>query len=169
MNIWVIVLRFVHILAGVIWGGGSILMEFFIARSIVGSGEAGQKFAQYLMNELKFHKFMTAIALSTVIAGALLYWNDSSGLTSVWMKSGAGIGFTIGAIFGLIALVSGAIFGGSNAKLGEIGAQINSKPTNEQLAQIDALQKRIKIVSPIHISAMILALTLMATSRYLVF
>ena len=52
------------------------------------------------------------------------------------MRSGAGIGFGIGAIFGIIALVFGAIFGGSNAKLAEVGAQIQGKPTNEQLSQI---------------------------------
>lgn len=169
MNILVLVLRLVHIMAGILWGGGALIMEFFIGRSIVATGESGQKFAQHLMNTLRMHTFMTIMAFSTVLGGAALYWIDSHGFSSAWMHSDAGTGFGIGAVFGLIAFVFGAIFGSSNAKLGEVGAQIKSKPTDEQLAQIQALQKRIKTVSPIHITSMILAMIFMATARYFMF
>ena len=169
MNILMLVLRLVHILAAIVWGGGALIMEFFIGRTINATGETGQKFAQHLMNVVRMHKFMTGAALATVLAGSWLYWIDSNGFSSAWMHSGAGIGFGIGAVFGLIAFVFGAIFGGSNAKLGELGAQIKGKPTAEQLAQIQALQKRIKTVSPIHVFSMILAMIFMAPARYLVF
>jgi len=169
MNIYLLVLRIVHIIAAIIWGGGALIMEFFIGRTIADTGDTGQKFAQHLMNVLRMHKFMTAMALSTVLAGILLYWHDSNGFTSAWMSSNTGIGFGIGAVFGLIAFVFGAIFGGANAKLGELGAQIKGKPTAEQLAQIQALQKRIKTVSPIHVYSMLLAMIFMATARYFVF
>jgi len=169
LNILMLVLRLVHILAAIVWGGGALIMEFFVGRTINTTGETGQKFAQHLMNVLRMHKFMTAAALSTVLGGAALYWIDSNGFSSAWMQSGAGIGFGIGAVFGLIAFVFGAIFGSSNAKLGEVGAQIKGKPTEEQLVQIQALQKRIKSVSPIHITCMILAMIFMATARYFMF
>ena len=145
------------------------MMEFFISRSIVATGEAGQKFAQYLTNTLRIHVFMMTAAISTILAGALLYWHDSNGFSSAWMRSSAGLGFGIGAVFGLIAFVFGAIFGKSNAELGQIGAQIKGKPTEEQLAKIQAIQKRIKTVSPIHIINMILAMIFMATARYFAF
>jgi uncharacterized membrane protein len=169
MNILLVVLRLVHIVAGVIWGGGALLMEFFIGRTIQATGEAGQAFAQHLMNKVRLHRFMTAMAVSTVLAGTLLYWIDSDGFSSAWMRSGAGIGFGIGAVFGLIAFVFGAIFGSSNAKLAEIGAQIQGKPTDAQLIQIQALQKRIQTVSPFHVFSMILAMVFMATARYFAF
>ena len=169
MNIYLLILRLVHIFAGIIWGGGALIMEFFIGRSVAATGDSGKEFAQHLMTRLRMHNFMTAMAVSTVVAGGLLYWHDSSGFSSNWMKGGAGIGFTIGAIFGLIAFVFGAIFGASNAKLAEVGSQIQGKPTDEQLAQIQAIQKRIKTVSPIHIYSMILAMIFMATARYFVF
>ena len=169
MNIFLLVLRFVHIIAAIIWGGGALLMEFLISRSIAGTGEAGQKFAQHLTNTMRIHVFMMTAAISTVLAGTLLYWHDSNGFSSAWMRSGAGMGFGIGAVFGLIAFVFGAIFGKSNAELGQIGAQIKGKPTEEQLAKIQAIQKRVKKLSPIHVASMILAMTLMATARYFVF
>jgi uncharacterized membrane protein len=169
MNLLVIVLRLIHIVAAVIWGGGALIMEFFIGRAIFATGESGQKFVQHLMNKVRMHRFMTVAAFATVLAGSMLYWIDSDGFSSAWVRSGAGIGFGIGAVFGLIAFVFGGIFGSSNAKLAEIGAQIQGKPTNEQLSQIQALQKRIKTVSPIHTYSMILAILFMATARYLVF
>lgn len=169
MNLLVVILRLVHIMAGIIWGGGALIMEFFIGRTINATGETGQKFTQHLMNVIRMHKFMTGAALSTVLAGGWLYWIDSNGFSSAWMTSGAGTGFGIGAVFGLIAFVFGAIFGSSNAKLAEVGAQIKGKPTGEQLSQIQAIQKRIKTVSPIHIFSMLLAMVFMATARYFMF
>lgn len=169
MNILVIVLRLLHIVAAVIWGGGALIMEFFIGRTIMATGTSGQQFVQHLMNKIRMHRFMTVAAVVTVLAGSFLYWLDSDGFSSAWVRSGAGIGFGIGAGFGLIAFVFGAIFGGSNAKLAEVGAQIQGKPTDGQLSQIQILQKRIRIVSPIHTYSMILAMVFMATARYLVF
>jgi len=169
MNIYMLVLRFVHIVAAIVWGGGALLMEFFISRSIAGTDEAGQKFAQHLTNTMRIHVFMMTAAISTILAGTLLYWHDSNGFSSAWIRSGAGLGFGIGAVFGLIAFVFGSIFGKSNAKLGQIGSQIKGKPTDEQLTQVQRLQKRIKIVSPVHIAGMILAMIFMATARYFVF
>lgn len=169
MNILVIILRLLHILAAVIWGGGALIMEFFIGRTIMATGSSGQQFVQHLMNKVKMHRFMTVAAFITVLAGTILYWLDSDGFSSAWVRSGTGIGFGIGAGFGLIAFVFGAIFGGSNAKLAEIGAQVQGKPTEAQLSQIQALQKRIRTVSPIHTYSMILAMIFMATARYLAF
>ena len=169
MNIYLLILRLVHIFAGIIWGGGALIMEFFIGRSVAATGESGREFAQHLMTRLRMHNFMTVMAVSTVLAGVLLYWHQSNGFTSSWMHSGAGIGFTIGAVFGLIAFVFGAIFGASNDKLAQVSAQIQGKPTDAQLSQIQAIQKRIKTVSPIHTYTMILAMIFMATARDFVF
>lgn len=169
MDILKIILRLVHIFAGIFWGGGALLMEFFIGRTILATGETGQRFAQHLMNKVRLHKYMTVAALFTVLAGAILYWIDSDGFSSAWVRSGAGLGFGIGAGFGLIAFVFGAIFGKSNAELAQIGGQIQGKPTDAQLSQIQALQKRIRTASPIHVFSMILAMIFMATARYFMF
>jgi uncharacterized membrane protein len=169
MNLLVVSLRIVHIMAAILWGGGALVMEFFIGRTILATGETGQKFAQHLMNTVRMHKFMTMAAVLTVLAGTWLYWIDSNGFSSAWIRSSTGIGFGIGAGFGLIAFVFGAIFGSSNATLAQLGAQIQGKPTPEQLTEIQAIQKGIKVVSPIHVISMILAMLLMATARYLVF
>jgi hypothetical protein len=39
--------------------------------------------------------YMDMISLLTVLAGAILFWNTSGGLQISWIKTGAGIDFTI--------------------------------------------------------------------------
>jgi uncharacterized membrane protein len=167
MNLLLLVLRLLHIGAAITWGGGALIMSLFIFPSTQATAEAGQLFARHLIIKMRVHIFMTIAAISTILAGALLYWHDSEGFSSAWVRSSAGTGFAIGAVFGFIAFVSGAIFGNSNAQLGQIGARIQGKPTEEQLARIQAIQKRIKRVSPIHVVSLILAMIFMATARYL--
>src|SRR5512147_1330394 len=123
MSIAVIVLRILHIFGAIIWGGGAIMMEFFIAPSIAATADGGQQVARHLATKVRVHIFMMAAAITTILAGTLLYWRNSDGFSSAWMRSGAGIGFGIGAVFGVIALIFGAIFGNTNAQLGKIGTE----------------------------------------------
>lgn len=136
MNIHLLILRLVHIFAGIFWGGGALVMSLFVAPTVESTGASGQLFVQHIMNKLRLHIFMTMAGVTIVLGGALLYWHDSNGFTSAWMKSGAGIGFTTGAVFGLIAFISGAITGSGNAQLGQIGVQIQGRPTDAQLSKI---------------------------------
>jgi hypothetical protein len=167
MNFMIWLLRILHVGAGVLWAGGALTMAFFIGPTIAATAEAGKQFAAHLMTKLRFHIFMSIVAGTTVLAGAILYWIDSEGFSSSWVNSSAGIGFGIGAGFGLIAFVSGAIFGDALAKLSKIGSQIKGNPTSEQLGQLQALQKRIATAAPIHIVCMIIAILFMAMARYL--
>lgn len=167
MNFIVWLLRILHIGAGILWAGGALQMMFFIGPTIAATAKAGEQFSGYLMGRLRLHVFMTIAAATTVIAGGILYWIDSEGFSSKWLYSSAGVGFGIGAGFGFIAFIFGAIFGNATAELGKIGAQIKDKPSSEQLGQIQALQNRIAFVSPIHMISMIICILFMAMSRYL--
>ncbi len=167
MSIIILLLRIFHVGAGILWAGGALISAFFIGPSINATAEAGKQFAAHLMLKLRFHVFMSIVARTTVLAGAILYWIDSEGFTSAWMNSTAGIGFSIGAGFGLVAFVFGAIFGNALAKLSEIGSQVKGAPTGQQLNQIQALQKRLASTAPIHTVSMIIAILFMSMARYL--
>jgi uncharacterized membrane protein len=169
MNIEMLLLRIIHVCGAIFWGGGALMMEFFIRPAILASAEGGQRVAGHLANRARLHIFMMIAGVATILAGTLLYWRASDGFSSAWVRSSAGIGFGIGAVFGIIAFVFGAIFGNANAQLGKIGSQIQGKPTEEQLAKIQALQQRIRRVSPIHVAGVILAMLFMATARYFSF
>lgn len=169
MNTLMLVLRIVHISAGIVWGGGSVIMHFFFGPTVRATNQTGQQFADHLMLKSKFVTVMTTMATLTVLAGAILYWLDSDGFTSEWMKSSAGIGFAIGGLFGLVAFISGVIFGQMNKKLAFLSSQVQGKPGPEQLAEIQSVQKKIALASRFHTPSIIISILLMSASRYLLF
>jgi uncharacterized membrane protein len=162
-----LVLRIVHISAGIFWGGGSLMMNFFFGPTVRATKQTGQQFAGYLMLRTRFVTVMTIMAALTILAGASLYWIDSNGFTSAWFKSNTGIGFGIGGIFGLVGFIFGAIFGQLNKKLATIGSQINGQPTPEQIASMQSIQKKLATVTPVHITSIIFAILFMSAARYL--
>ena len=167
MDFIVWLLRILHIAAGILWAGGAIQLAFFIGPTITATAEIGKQFSDHLMGRLRFRVFMTIMATTTVLAGSILYWRNSEGFTSAWMNSSAGIGFTIGAGFGLIAFMFGAILSNATAQLAHICKQIDSKPTNEQRLQIQNIQNQLAFVAPVHTTSMIISVLFMAMARYL--
>jgi uncharacterized membrane protein len=169
MNYLVLLLRIIHIGSGVFWVGGTLIMTFFIGPAVGATAEAGQKFIGHLMNNLKFSVRMSAAAGLTILAGAILYWIDSAGFTSAWTTSGAGLGFGFGAGFALIGFVFGILIGRITTAMAQLGAQFQGKPSPEQMAQMQALRKQQVTYSNIASAALIIAVLLMATARYLHF
>lgn len=169
MNYLVIALRIIHIVAGVFWVGGVLMMTFFIGPTIGATAESGQKFVGHLMNNLKFSNRMAAAAGITILAGFILYWIDSDGFTSAWMTSGAGRGFGIGAAFALIGFVFGLLLGRTTKAMAQLGAQIQGKPSSEQMTQLATLRKQQVTYSNLSAVTLILSVIFMAIARYLVF
>ena len=169
MTYFIWLLRIIHILGGIFWVGGTLTMAFFIAPTIGATAEAGQKFVGHLMGNLKFSNRMAAAAGLTILAGFILYWIDSNGFTSPWMTSGAGRGFGIGAGFALVGFVFGLLVGRTTRAMAQLGAQIQGKPSSEQMTKIGALRKQQMTYSNITAVLLILSVIFMAIARYLVF
>ncbi len=166
MNVFLIVLRLIHILSGVFWVGGGMISFFFLSPAVAATGPAGQQMMGYIVNKGRMTMRLTIAAILTVLAGAALYWIDSHGFTSPWTVSAPGLGFALGAIFALVGLGSGLVVGRSFQALGRIAASAQGKPSPEQLGEMQAIQKRLAMASRINTYALILALVCMATARY---
>jgi uncharacterized membrane protein len=169
MNYLVLMLRLVHILGGVFWVGGNMILTFFLSPAVAATGDAGQKFMAHLVTKAAITMRITAAAILTVLAGGWLYWIDSAGLTSPWQGSGPGIGFGIGGLFALVGLAFGIMVGMNTAKLGKLASEIQGKPSAEQMTQIQAAQRQLAFAGPVSTIALIIALICMATARYWVF
>ncbi len=166
MTYFIWLLRILHIVGGVFWVGGSLVTMFFVAPSVGATGEAGKQVMGHLIKNMKLSARLSAAAGMTVLAGVILYWIDSQGFSSSWTKSGAGIGFTIGAIFGLIGFVVGIMVGRMNKALAQLGAQIQGKPTAEQMTQLQTIQRQLSTYSKITGPALVLAVIFMSIARY---
>jgi uncharacterized membrane protein len=169
MYLLVILLRLFHILGGVFWVGSALAMNFFVGPTVGATGPSGKQFAGYLMSKTRFTSLMTAGALTTVIAGFLLYGIDSDWFSSAWQSSGPGIGFAIGALFALVGLITGIMNGNNNKAMGRIGAQIQGQPSSEQAAKLGAIRKQQAWVVPVNSYSLLLAVFFMAIARYLRF
>ena len=167
MTYFIWFLRIVHIVGGVFWVGGALIMAFFIGPTIGATGESGQKFVGHLMNNLKFSTRMMVASGLTILAGFILYWIDSDGFTSPWMRSGAGTGFGIGAGFALLGLVFGILVGRTTNAMAQLGAQIQGKPSPDQLSQLGTLRKQQVTYSNLNATMLVLSVIFMAIARYL--
>lgn len=162
----VAVIRFLHIIAGIVWAGGGLMMNLVIGPAIGATGDVGRQFAGHLINKTPFSKVMMVAGVLTVLAGGTLYGINSNGFSSGWMMTGTGIGFGIGAVAGIVALVFGAMIGNTNAALAALGAQIQGKPTETQMAAMAALRKRQVFVTTGNTICIIISIAFMASARF---
>ena len=172
MLVLMIVLRWLHIVSGILWVGAAVMLTFFVSPAVQATQESGQKFMGYLMQNTKFNQFIIGTALTTVVAGLILYGIDSNWFTSGWMISGPGIGFGLGGVFGLLGLHFGFQINRRSKKLMQLSQEIQAEggpPTDAQQVVLRSLQAKIKSSGMLNAVFLLLASILMATARFWVF
>jgi len=169
MNYYLLVLRILHIGAGVYWVGSTLLLAFVITPALKATEGSGQKFVDYLITKKRFGTESAGAGGMAGVAGILLYWRDSQGFTSAWMHSSAGVGFTIGAVLGLIAFIFGVLTDRKLKAMALIREQFVDAPSNENTAQLQILEKQQTTYLNICAVTLTLSVWIMAVARYLVF
>jgi uncharacterized membrane protein len=169
MNYLMLIVRLVHIFAGVYWVGATLTTSFYVGATTEGTGEAGRQVMQYLITKARLSTAMTAAAVLTVLAGYTLYWIDSNGFTSTWTHSGPGIGFGIGGAAGLLGLIFRVLANRNMATVGWLASEIKEQPTPEQSQKLGSIQKNQALLNKLNTWSLIVAVFFMATARYLVF
>ena len=171
MDLFVIVLRILHIGAGVLWVGSAVAFFFFVQPSAaVLRPDSRQAFFEEVTRRRHFPTFVLATTLVTVLAGAALYWRDSGGFQLDWITSPTGLGFTIGAVAALVSFVIGPIAIKPNIdRLTELGGLLvgeNRPPTPDEATTLHTLEQRLKTVGLVDIAFLTIAVLTMATARY---
>ena len=166
MHALTVVLRLIHVVGGAFWFGSAMMMSFFISPTVAATAEAGQRFMGHLVKQGRVVTAISAFAGLTVVAGAGLYWIDSNGFRSAWTWSNAGLVFGIGGVFGLIGFIFGTLIGKNINAIVRIGSQVQGKPTADQMSQIQAAQKQLRLVGPVSAYSLIIAMICMSVARY---
>jgi len=165
MDVYVVVLRLIHIVSGVFWAGAAFFNVLLLEPAINDSGAEGQKTMGALMR-LGMVMVLTVAGVLTILSGLALYGRDSGGFQVSWIASPQGIVFTIGALAGIIGgALGGSMVGGSGRRLGELGAavaQSGGKPTGEQAAQMTALKNRMHLGGQLNAGLLLIAVMAMA-------
>lgn len=171
MDLLMIVLRVLHIAAGVFWVGAAATFFLFIEPSTKVLGPNVGPFMQQITVKRRFPIVVTLAATITIVAGGLLYWRSSGGFQLSWITSPVGVGFTIGAVAAIAAWLFGGMVIGPNVKrLGALGAEIGAgggTPTAEQAARMHRIESTLQRFGAINLVLLTVAVVAMASARYL--
>src|SRR5919106_6918386 len=107
MDWYVIILRVIHIAAGIFWVGAAFVLFLFIQPSVKDLGPEGQRFMGHLATRKRLPLLIMLSAVVTILAGLLLYWRASHGFDVDWIGSGPGVAFTVGGLAAIVTLALG--------------------------------------------------------------
>jgi uncharacterized membrane protein len=164
-----IVLRFLHIISGIFWVGGSLFAARFIMPSLKAAGPAaGPVLAE--LGKRRLPATMMGAALVNLASGIWLMMIDAGAAPGVWMRSGMGRTLGIGGGLAIIAVLLGmTVAMPTNAKMGRISATVQQRggpPTVEEAAELGRLQARSALTAMIASVLLFLAASAMAVARY---
>jgi uncharacterized membrane protein len=165
-----IVLRLVHVLAGVVWVGAAIFVAVFLFPAVVAAGPAGGAVMRQLTQVRRLPLVLTWATWLTIGSGVLLYWRLSGGFHPAWLQSGPGLTFGLGGLAGVAAAVLGMVVNAPTAKrIGELGqgiAAAGGPSTPEQSAEMARLQGTMRRATVAGAALLVVSTIAMAVARY---
>ena len=165
MDIVMVVLRVLHIAAGVFWVGAAFAFFLFgdPSAKALGPGVEG-KFLDKITRVRRFPMVILGAGLITVLAGLAMYYRDSNGFSNGWIGTPTGIGFTIGGLAAIVSFLTGPlVILPTIKKLQTIGGRLEAEhrpPTPEQGAELGALDRRLTTIGKIEGAMLRLGLAL---------
>jgi hypothetical protein len=162
-----LLLVFLHVAFGVLWAGGAMVVGLFIVPAVVDAGPA----AGPVMAGVAKRRLPAVLSLAgviTVLTGLRIYWVRFS---TEWLQTPEGVAITLGGVLGVAALAVGLTVARPTA--GRIGAlatgiaQAGAPPTPDQRAEMQALQRRLRLAGVFTSWCLAGAVVLMASHRLL--
>lgn len=164
-----IVLRLIHVVGGMIWVGGAVLMAFFIGPALQSVGPA----AGPIMGALQKRKFMVVlpvIAILTILSGVRLMQITSGGFSAAFFQSPMGKTYAWAGLAAIVAFLMGIVVNRPTMiKLGTLQQSMASDPVSKDkiAAEIRKLQQRMSLAGSIVTTLLLLAAIGMAVARYM--
>ena len=169
---FMLVFRFVHIVAGVLWVGSAFLFAMFIGPAAAEVGPSAGPLLHVVVKKRKVAQVIEGLSGLTVLAGWIIWlrYVDRSGGLGNWLDSAFGLVLTIGGVLATIAFVVGWFGVGKNVeRMVDLGDEIHATggpPTPEQAGQMQRLGRTLETASEIDLLLLVTAVIAMATARY---
>ena len=167
-----LVLRIFHVVGGTLWVGSAFLLVRYVGPTANTLGPIGAPFMIEMFKARRAARYVTSVALITVIAGWLMWFVDMGryGGLEPWVTSPFGLALTIGGVLATIAAYFGITGVGNNVeKLVHTADEVRASggpPTAEQGSRMQHLSQEIARHGKIDIALVLLAVVAMATARY---
>ena len=108
-----ILLRLIHILAGIFWVGSVFLIAGFLIPTMRASGPEGGRFVQTLMERQRLPLYLGVAGALTVLSGAGMYARMVTATHGAWAGTGPGIAFGVGGLAAVIGGFTGSMISGA--------------------------------------------------------
>lgn len=170
MDIYMFIMRLIHIVSAVFWAGGLFTLTMFIMPAINTSMPEGAKVMQRMIGAYHFPVYMLIAGSLTVLSGLAMYDNLSKHFSMDWIRSAHGIVLSIGGLSGITAFLLGILINKPKAdRMGRIGKEImqaGGKPTESQAAEMAALRQGITSMTKNIALLILVAVVCMAIAKY---
>lgn len=164
-----VVLRFIHIVLGVLWVGGVFALSVIVIPGMQQLGLPLDPLTKTL-NHRQFSQIMMAFGGLTVLAGLTMMYILGHG-NEAFFQSHFGRTLSLGGLCAILALViGGSVARPALAKIGKLQADLAANPPkgdDPRKAEIAALQQRIVFFSKLVVVLLLIAVTCMAVARYI--
>lgn len=168
MDIWMVVLRLIHIFSGVLWAGGGFIMTGFIGPTAEALQQDAAQFMQHFNFKRRFSSMMGVFATLTVLSGLAMYYRLFGWFAN--LNVGSGLALTVGSAAGLVAFFIGLfLMMPNNKRLEALGKEIAASggpPAPEKLAEMQKVQERIATSGAWDTVLIVIALIGMTLSEY---
>ena len=165
-----LLLRILHIVAGVYWAGAVFFFVTFLEPSLRDTGPDGGK----VMGAMIRRGYMTAMpimALITILSGIDLMRRVSGNFAGEWFATRPGMTLSTGAVAAVLALLIGVVVMRPTAvRIGALAAEaqgLDGPARESRMAEAGALRDRARVVGRGVALLLVVSVVAMAAARYL--
>jgi hypothetical protein len=166
MNAEMVILRLLHIVFGVVWAGGAILMSLVVEPRLRAAGPAVMGPVMRNLGPAITVVFGISSTI-TIAAGIALALRLRWGNLDTWFDTGWGIAILIGFIVSILAAVSGGMTGGVANRMNRLAGAIQGRPpTPDEAAQLGRYGKRLAMLGRTTAVLVTIGVGTMAAARF---
>jgi hypothetical protein len=167
----VIILRFIHVVAGAVWVGMVVFTTFFLMPAVQEAGPDGGKVMAGVQRR-GVMTLMPVLAIATLISGIWLYVRAAAGMHAEFARSPVGMAFGLGGLAAILAwLVGMIVLRPSMMKAMALAQSLgpSTSADDRQRVMAEAQQLRVRAAAASRVTAWLLlfAVAAMAVARYL--
>lgn len=166
MEIYITLLRVVHVFSAIFWAGVTFFTLGILEPTVKAAGPEGNRFMARLATVGGMSRAMGIAGAVVVLSGLLMYGPVTGNLNPAVVFNGR-LALTLGAVAGLAAGVSGFLIQGrSSARLARLGAALAAQgqpPSPAQAQELGALQAALSrgtVISAVLMSLAIIGMSL---------
>jgi uncharacterized membrane protein len=166
----ILLLRLIHIGAGIFWVGSVFTFFLFVQPAAVAVGPDATRFTFQLLHHRRLPVAILGAAVVAVLAGLWLLIITSNGLDPELLFSESRLGYTVGGVAAILTLAIGGLYVAPRTMIVErtLGRLLAERrpPTPEEQALLARTARESHAASWLVLVGLVVAVVAMTTARY---